>query len=282
MSPSCSDPDPQAGRGARVVLRGLTKRFPALGGRETLTAIDALDLTIGPGQSVALIGSNGAGKSTLLSLLMGSLFPDAGGLEVDGQDWAGLASWQRAGRVAMVRQNPEANVLSGLTIAENFALALHGPRRALSLRRLPMAQVRAAAAAALAGFGMGLEERLDQSSATLSGGQRQAVAVAMAAVRRPGLLLLDEHTAALDPKRARIIAQATTRIARDSGMTTVMVTHDLAHAMRESDRVLMMHRGRVALDLEGAQKAAVGVADLAGIFERVVGEALPDHALLTQ
>lgn len=275
MSPNSSEP------GVRITLAGLSKSFPALGGRETVVAIDALDLVIEPGQTVALIGSNGAGKSTLLALLMGALFPDAGRLEIDGRDWAGLASWQRAGRVAMVRQNPEANVLGGLTIAENFALALHGPRRALRLRRLPMAEVRRTAAEALAEFGMGLEARLDQSSATLSGGQRQAIAVAMAAVRKPGLLLLDEHTAALDPKRARVIAEATTRIARQHGMTTVMVTHDLGHAMREADRVLMMHRGRVVLDLEGAQKDATGVAELAGIFERIVGEALPDHALLT-
>lgn len=279
MSPNSSDPG--LATGARLVLTGLSKRFPALGGRETVVAIDALDLVIEPGQTVALIGSNGAGKSTLLALLMGALFPDAGELKIDGRDWSGLASWQRAGRVAMVRQNPEANVLGGLTIAENFALALHGPRRALRLRRLPMAEVRRTAAEALAEFGMGLEARLDQSSATLSGGQRQAIAVAMAAVRKPGLLLLDEHTAALDPKRARVIAGATTRIARQHGMTTVMVTHDLGHAMREADRVLMMHRGRVVLDLEGAQKDATGVAELAGIFERIVGEALPDHALLT-
>lgn len=276
MSPNCSD------TGARVVLSGLSKSFPALGGRETVVAIDALDLSVEPGQTVALIGSNGAGKSTLLSLLMGSLFPDAGQLLIDGRDWAGLASWQRAGRVAMVRQNPEANVLSDLTIAENFALALHGPKGVLSLRRLPMAEVRRLAGEALAGFGMGLESRLDQSSATLSGGQRQAIAVAMAAVRKPGLLLLDEHTAALDPKRARIIGEATTRIAREAGMTSIMVTHDLAHAMRESDRVLMMHRGRVVLDLAGDAKTAVDAAELASIFERVVGEALPDATLLTR
>lgn len=276
MLPSCSE------TGARIVLSGLSKAFPALGGRETVVAIDALDVTVEPGQNVALIGSNGAGKSTLLSLLMGSLFPDSGQLLIDGRDWAGLPSWQRAGRVAMVRQNPEANVLSDLTIAENFALALHGPKGVLSLRRLPMAEVRRLAGAALAGFGMGLETRLDQSSATLSGGQRQAIAVAMAAVRKPGLLLLDEHTAALDPTRARIIGEATTRIARENGMTSIMVTHDLAHAMRESDRVLMMHRGRVVLDLAGAEKTAVDAAELASIFERVVGEALPDATLLTQ
>lgn len=275
MSPSCSE------TGARIVLSGVSKAFSALGGRETVIAIDALDLTVEPGQRVALIGSNGAGKSTLLSLLMGSLFPDSGQVLIDGKDWAGLASWQRAGRVAIVRQNPEANVLSDLTIAENFALALHGPKGVLSLRRLPMDAVRRQAREALEGFGMGLEERLDQSSATLSGGQRQAIAVAMAAVRKPGLLLLDEHTAALDPKRAGIIGEATTRIARESGITSIMVTHNLAHAMRESDRVLMMHRGRVVLDLADERKNAVDATELAGVFERVVGEALPDHTLLT-
>lgn len=268
--------------GARVVLRHAVKRFPALGGRETITAIDGIDLTIEPGETIALIGSNGAGKSTLLSLFLGSQFLDEGRLEIDGQDWSGLASWQRASRVAMVRQNPEMNVLGGLTIEENFALALQGPRNALRLRPVPRGEIRRMAGEALAVFGMGLEDRLDQSSATLSGGQRQAIAVAMAAVRRPGLLLLDEHTAALDPKRARIIGEETTHVARRFGMTAVMVTHDLAHAMRESDRVLMMHRGCVVLDIAGEEKTRIGVPELAGIFEQVVGEALPDRTLLGQ
>ncbi|MCC5989234.1 MAG: ATP-binding cassette domain-containing protein [Pararhodobacter sp.] len=279
MSSSLSE-QPATPRGALVTVRGAEKQFPALGGREMITALDGLDITISPGSFVALIGSNGAGKSTLLSVLMGAQFLDEGAIEIDGEAVTDQPSWQRSDKVAMVRQNPENNVLGGLTIEENFALAVMGPRRGLRLRRYPRAEIRANAAAALAGFGMGLEDRLDESSATLSGGQRQAIAVAMAAVRKPRLLLLDEHTAALDPKRARIVGEATTEIARQHGMTTIMVTHDLAHAMHQTDRVLMMHRGRVVLDLSGPEKDGTGVSDLAGIFERVVGEALPDRTLL--
>jgi putative ABC transport system ATP-binding protein len=279
VSPASSSRAAEGGWPA-IEIRGVTKRFAGLGRKETMTALDGLDLTVARGSYIALIGSNGAGKSTLLSLLAGTLLADEGTILVDGGDITDEPSWGRARDIALVRQNPEHNVLSGLTIEQNFALAMLGRTRAFRLARYDRAEVRAAAAAALGRFGMGLEDRLGESTATLSGGQRQAVAVAMAAVRRPKVLLLDEHVSALDPKRARVVGEVTEEIVRDQNITALMVTHDLGRATASTDRILMMHRGKVVMDLEGRDKETMSVAALAGRFEEIVGEALPDRTLL--
>jgi len=263
-----------------IRLSNATKRFDGLGKREVFTALDALNLNVAPGSCVALIGSNGAGKSTLLSILMGTQLLDEGSLHIDGEDVSEQPSWKRASRVALVRQNPEHNVLSSLSIEENFALAIMGRERAFGLRRYDRAAVREAGVQALRKFGMGLEDRLAESTGTLSGGQRQAVAMAMAAVRNPRVLLLDEHVSALDPKRAKLVAEVTEDIIRAQAITTIMVTHDLGHALAHSDRVLMMHRGKVVMDLSGKQKTDLDLAGLAASFEALVGEALPDRTLL--
>lgn len=263
-----------------IRLSNATKRFAGLGKKEVFTALDGLNLAVGRGSCVALIGSNGAGKSTLLSILMGTLLLDEGSLHVDGENMSEKPSWERASKIALVRQNPEHNVLSSLSIEENFALAVMGREKAFRLRRYDRRSVRDAARNALQRFGMGLEDRLAESTGTLSGGQRQAVAMAMAAVRNPRVLLLDEHVSALDPKRAKVVADVTEEIVRAQSMTTIMVTHDLGHALAHSDRVLMMHRGKVVMDLSGSQKTALDLAELATRFEQLVGEALPDRTLL--
>ncbi len=258
-----------------IRLINATKRFAGLGKREVFTALDGLNINVQRGCCVALIGSNGAGKSTLLSILMGTLLLDEGSLQIDGADVSDQPSWQRAARVALVRQNPEHNVLSSLSIEENFALALMGREGVFRLRRYDRTAVRDAAREALRKFGMGLEDRLSESTGTLSGGQRQAVAMA-----NPRVLLLDEHVSALDPKRAKVVAEVTEQIIRAQSMTTIMVTHDLGHALAHSDRVLMMHRGRVVMDLSGKQKSELDLASLAASFEELVGEALPDRTIL--
>lgn len=263
-----------------IRLINATKRFAGLGKREVLTALDGLNIDVQRGCCVALIGSNGAGKSTLLSILMGTLLLDEGSLQIDGADVSDQPSWERATRIALVRQNPEHNVLSSLSIEENFALALMGRELTFRLRRYDQKAVRDAAKEALQKFGMGLEDRLSETTGTLSGGQRQAVAMAMAAVRNPRVLLLDEHVSALDPKRAKVVAEVTEQIIRAQSMTTIMVTHDLGHALAHSDRVLMMHRGRIVMDLSGEQKSELDLAALAANFEELVGEALPDRTIL--
>lgn len=263
-----------------IRLSNATKRFAGLGKKEVFTALDGLNIDVARGSLVALIGSNGAGKSTLLSILMGTLLLDEGSLHVDGENMSEKPSWERASRIALVRQNPEHNVLSSLSIEENFALAVMGREKAFRLRRYDRHAVRDAARNALQRFGMGLEDRLAESTGTLSGGQRQAVAMAMAAVRNPRVLLLDEHVSALDPKRAKVVADVTEEIVRAQSMTTIMVTHDLGHALAHSDRVLMMHRGKVVMDLAGKQKTDLDLPALAARFEQLVGEALPDRTLL--
>ncbi len=211
---------------------------------------------------------------------MGTLLLDEGSLHIDGEDLSETSSWERASRIALVRQNPEHNVLSALSIEENFALAFMGRQRAFGLRRYDRTVVREAARDALRKFGMGLENQLSESTGTLSGGQRQAVAIAMAAVRNPRVLLLDEHVSALDPKRARVVSDVTEQIVRAQSITTIMVTHDLGHALAHSDRVLMMHRGKIVMDLAGREKIGLTLSALAANFEDLVGEALPDRTLL--
>jgi len=259
-------------------IRGCTKRFRSPSGDNVL-ALDGVSLSVGSGAVVAIVGSNGAGKSTLLSAIAGSSFPDSGSISIRGREVTELPSWKRTGSVAVVRQNPQTNVLGGLTIEENFALARVGRGRA-SLGAAGGRKVRAEAAKALAQFDMGLEDRLSARTATLSGGQRQAVAIAMATLHTPDVLLLDEHVAALDPKSARLVTEKSMQFIRKAGITTLMVSHDMQYALEHSDRLLMMHRGSIVMDLGSEEKDALTVPMLIERFESLSGEALPDRMVL--
>ena len=265
----------------QLQLVGILKRFPGPAGAPPTLALDHLSETVDSGQIVGVVGSNGAGKSTLLSVIAGTLFPDEGAVIIDGQDVTAVPSWRRARYVGRVKQNPELNLLGPLTIEENFALAFWYQRPGFRLKGALSHDVRDAAREALRPFGMGLEEKLGSPSQHLSGGQRQAVAVAMATMRRPSVLLLDEHVASLDPTSAHLVMDETWRIVRDFHVTTIMVTHDMSRALTQSDRLLMMHRGRVVLDLSGEDKVHLSVGDLVERFERESGAAIPDSAVLT-
>ncbi len=279
-SPQFSDKAPAAaGSGlAALGLHGLTKSFVDAGSQR-ITAVDGIDLTVKEGEVVAIVGSNGAGKSTLLSLIAGSSLPDSGRILIAGDDVTVAPSWMRASLVRRVRQNPFDNVLTTLTIEENFALAIRGAR-SFRLRGALRADVREQAVEALRPFGMGLENRLKTLSEQLSGGQRQALAVAMAAATRPAVLLLDEHVAALDPNSAGAVMEETERIVRSHRITTLMVTHDMARALVHSDRLLMMHRGKVVSDLSGTAKQRLTPSDLVALFQARSGESVPDRSLL--
>lgn len=266
---------------SQLELRRCTKTYPGPPGGAKTVAVDDISLEIAPGQVVAVVGSNGAGKSTLLSIIAGSTLPEAGSVLIDGKDVTHLPSWSRAGYVGRVRQNPEHNVLPTLTVEENFALALAYQRRGFRLRVALTNRVRQLVREALRPFGMGLEDKLGVLAHHLSGGQRQAVAVAMATVRRPSVLLLDEHVAALDPNSARAVMAETSAIVEELGITTVMVTHDMGRALEHSDRLLMMHRGRVIMDLAGREKDQMGVPELVRRFEGESGTAVPDRSILT-
>jgi len=242
-------------------------------------ALRGLSLEIPSGQFVTVIGSNGAGKSTFLNAVSGDLPVDAGRIEIDGEDVTRQPVWERAGKVARVFQDPMAGTCEDLTIEENMALAyMRGARRGLARAVKPA--MREDMRARLATLGLGLENRLSDRIGLLSGGQRQAVSLLMAALRPSRILLLDEHTAALDPRTADFVLQLTARIVAEYQLTTMMVTHSMRQALDVGDRTVMLHQGRVVLDVSGDQRRGMDVSDLLAMFERVRGEQLADDALL--
>ena len=238
-----------------------------------------LSLTIESGQFVTVIGSNGAGKSTFLNAISGDVTPDGGTLAIDGQDVTRLPSWQRAGLVARVFQDPMAGTCEALTIEENLALAWQrGQRRGLG-PAVKKAQ-RELFRDKLATLRLGLENRLADRMGLLSGGQRQAVSLLMASLQPSRILLLDEHTAALDPKTAAFVLELTDRIVQENRLTTLMVTHSMRQALDHGGRTVMLHQGRVVLDVDVQTRARMQVADLLSMFEKTGGETVDDDALL--
>lgn len=263
-----------------LIIDDVFKQFQGVG-QERFTALDGVDLQIDHGIMVSVIGSNGAGKSTLLSTVAGNVMPDRGRVLVRGQDVTRAPSWRRVKQISRVRQNPQDNMISSLTVEENFILALAGKRGRFRLTTPRRSTIREIAAEALRPLKMGLEDRLHAISGTLSGGQRQAIAVAMAALGSPAVMLLDEHVAALDPNSAARVNEITERIVRDLRITTLMVTHDMGHALHHADRLVMMHAGKVVLDLAGSALTGVTPQDLQDRFAQLSGGSLSDAALLT-
>lgn len=231
-------------------------------------ALRNVNLTIADGSFVIVIGTNGSGKSTLLNAVAGSFQVDAGSLKLAGHDMTNWAEHRRAKLIGRVFQNPFSGTAPTMTIAENLVLALRrGQMRGLgwamgpSLRHELRERVRA--------MGLGLEDRLDSPIGTLSGGQRQSLTLLMASLVRPSLLLLDEHTAALDPKSAEQVIRLTENIVREQRLTTMMVTHSMHQAAHLGDRLIMMVRGQVVYDFQGAEKRRLRPEDLLARFEAV-------------
>lgn len=242
-------------------------------------ALRGLSLDIPSGQFVTVIGSNGAGKSTFLNAVSGDLPVDAGTIHIDGHDVTRRPVWERSGLVARVFQDPMAGTCEDLTIEENMALAqMRGARRGLG--RAVRLAMRETFRERLATLGLGLENRLADRIGLLSGGQRQAVSLLMAALQPSRILLLDEHTAALDPRTADFVLQLTARIVAENRLTTMMVTHSMRQALDVGERTVMLHQGEVVLDVSGEQRNGMDVRDLLAMFERVRGEQLADDALL--
>ncbi|KFK93524.1 MULTISPECIES: ABC transporter ATP-binding protein [unclassified Serratia (in: enterobacteria)] len=238
-----------------------------------------LSLSIEAGQFVTVIGSNGAGKSTLLNAISGDVTPDRGQLFIDDQDVTAMPAWRRAGMVARVFQDPLAGTCEGLSIEENLALALQrGQSR--GFQRAVKSQQRELFRDKLATLELGLENRLGDHMGLLSGGQRQAVSLLMASLQPSRLLLLDEHTAALDPKTAAFVLALTDRIVAEQNLTVLMVTHSMRQALDHGHRTVMLHQGRVVLDVSGKQRTNMQVTDLLEMFEKTRGEKLDDDALL--
>lgn len=242
-------------------------------------ALRGLSLDIPSGQFVTVIGSNGAGKSTFLNAVSGDLPIDSGTIVIDNEDVTRQPVWQRASRVARVFQDPMAGTCEDLTIEENMALAMcRGKPRGLS--RAVKHAMRDLFRERLATLGLGLENRLADRIGLLSGGQRQAVSLLMAALQPSRILLLDEHTAALDPRTAQFVLDLTARIVAENKLTTMMVTHSMRQALDVGERTVMLHQGKVVLDVSGSERAGMDVPDLLRMFEQVRGEKLSDDALL--
>jgi putative ABC transport system ATP-binding protein len=242
-------------------------------------ALKGVDLTLQPGEFVSVIGSNGAGKSTLLGAIAGDVPASAGRIEIEERDVTRLPTARRAGLVARVFQDPLAGSCGQLSIEENLAIAAaRGSRRGLGLA---IGRRRAAFHERVEALGLGLEKRLTDKMALLSGGQRQALALIMATLAPSSVLLLDEHTAALDPGMAEFVIGLTNRVVAEKGLTTMMVTHSMRQALDTGTRTIMLHEGKVVLDVSGAERSGMSVEDLVAMFRQRRHEAIDDDELLT-
>ena len=235
---------------------------------DEVRALDRVDLDLTRGSFTVVLGTNGSGKSTLLGAVAGSLGATRGKVFLDGRDVTRWPEQRRAALIGRVFQNPFMGTASNLSVAENLALA--GRRGGARLFRLAVtSDGRRAIREQVARLGMGLEDRLDTPMGVLSGGQRQALTVLMATLLRPRLLLLDEHTAALDPRSAELVIVLTQAVITAGALTTLMVTHSMAQALRLGDRILIMHRGRLAYDLGEVRGLHLTERDLLQLFDRL-------------
>lgn len=242
-------------------------------------ALNNISLEIEEGDFVTVIGSNGAGKSTLLNCIAGGFYPDHGKIIINNQDVTSWAEHKRARLISRVFQDPLLGTCPSATIEQNMGLAaLRGKKRGLA--RGVKSRDRDRFREELRQFGLGLEERLLDKVGLLSGGQRQALTMLMATMLKPDVLLLDEHIAALDPKIASQILQLTQDIVKQQKLTTLMITHNMKHAISFGNRLIMLHQGGILLDLKGEEKKNLTVKDLLVQFYKTQGEELAMDSLL--
>ncbi|MCL2531037.1 MAG: ATP-binding cassette domain-containing protein [Oscillospiraceae bacterium] len=247
-----------------IELKNISQVFD--NGVETKQVLHELNLTIPEGQFVSIIGGNGAGKSTLFNIINGNLRPTTGTILFEDKDIARKGHAARAALIARVYQDPNFGVCPELTIAENMALAnSRGKWRGLqwAIRKKDLVFFREK----LAEFELGLEDMLRKKASLLSGGQRQVVTLLMAALQKPKLLLLDEHTAALDPRIARQVMEITKTMVEEQNITTVMISHNMSDAIAYGDRLIMLNGGKIILDVSGDEKCALTPAQLFAMFE---------------
>lgn len=261
-----------------IAASGLQKAFNR-GSVDEVRALRGVNLRMDAGEFVTVIGSNGAGKSTLLNVLAGVYPPDGGRIEIDGRDVTAQDEHDRAAWIGRVFQNPLDGTATALTVEENLALAVQrGEGRGLgpgvSRARRELFRER------LAELGLGLERRLGVLVGTLSGGQRQALSLLMATIKQPRVLLLDEHTSALDPAAAHDVEALTVKLVAEYGLTALMVTHNLQQALRVGSRTLMMHDGEIVLDLRDPERQGLTVQALMECFQQARRQALVDDELL--
>lgn len=261
-----------------IKLENIIKYFHK-GSVNEVFALNNINLHLAEGDFVTVIGSNGAGKSTLQNCIAGGFFPDSGNISIAGQDVTLWPEYKRAALISRVFQNPLLGTCPSATIEQNMAIAsLRGKRRGLA--RGVKVRDRERFRSELQQLGLGLEDRLLDKVGLLSGGQRQALTMLMATMIKPEVLLLDEHVAALDPKTAGQILGLTQEIVWGRKLTTLMITHNMKHAISFGNRLLMLHQGRVLLDLHGPDKKNLTVKDLLEQFYKAQGEELAMDSLL--
>ena len=248
-------------------LTNITKTF-APGTVNQKTALCGIDLHLAPGDFVTVLGSNGAGKSTLFSVIAGSIRPDTGSVILDGQDVTALPDYKRSKYIGRLFQDPLKGTAPNMTIAENLALAYLRS----SGRHSPFSMVSAAERREfrdrLSQLGLGLEDRMDSPVGLLSGGQRQALTLLMATLVTPKLLLLDEHTAALDPATAEKVLELTKTIVARNRITCLMITHDIPSALELGNRTIIMNAGKIVGELDGPERANMDEGQLLEVFRR--------------
>lgn len=242
--------------------------------------LKGIDLTIHQGDFVTIIGGNGAGKSTLLNIIAGNFPVDEGTIALNGQDVTKKKMEARSKEIGRVFQDPRTGTATGLTIEENMALALRRGKH----KRLFKMGIRKTEKdffqEQLKRLELNLENRLKSEVGLLSGGQRQALTLLMATLVTPKLLLLDEHTAALDPKTSASVLALTNQVVQESDLTTFMITHNMEDALKYGNRLIMLHDGKIVVDVAGEEKAHLSVSDLLTLFHKNSGESLTDDNLL--
>lgn len=242
-------------------------------------ALNGIDLTLNEGDFVTVIGGNGAGKSTMLNMIAGVYPVDCGSIVIDGVDVTKLPEHKRAKYIGRVFQDPMTGTAANMQIIENLALASRrGSHRGLGagVKRKEKEHYKEV----LKHLDLGLEDRLTSKVGLLSGGQRQAVTLLMATLRKPKLLLLDEHTAALDPKTAKKVLDLTEKIVSENHLTTIMITHNMKDAINIGNRLVMMNDGKIIYDVQGEEKKKLTTADLLAKFKLTSGEELEDDKIL--
>ena len=260
-------------------IDNITKSFSV--GTETRRALDGVSLNVKKGDFITIIGANGAGKSTLFNAIAGSFITDSGTITLDGQDITLMSEYKRARSIGRLFQDPMRGSAPGMTIEENLALA---KRRGKTRFLKPgiTKKEREEYKELLKILGLGLEDRLTSKVGLLSGGQRQALTLLMATLQKPKLLLLDEHTAALDPKTAAKVLEITEMIVNRDHLTTMMITHNMQDAITHGNRLIMMMEGKIILDIQGEEKKKLTVRNLLDQFEKASGQEFSnDSALLS-
>jgi putative tryptophan/tyrosine transport system ATP-binding protein len=260
-----------------LTLRNVTKVFSTDAG-ERITALDNIDLEVPSAQFLVIVGTNGSGKSTLMNVIAGAEQNDAGSIFLDNRDITGHAEYLRAALIGRVFQDPMRGTIPALTVVENLALAASrtAPR---GLRSAVGKHFRDECHAKLSALGIGLESRMHQRVSTMSGGQRQVLSLLMATWHRPALLMLDEHTAALDPKSADLVLKMTQGIISREKVTAIMVTHSMQQAARLGDRLIVMHRGTIVRDISGTEKRLLRSTELFEEFETLRSSDLIDESV---